>query len=237
MSGAAPDALGPSSEARRRFERLGQAGNASAARMASVSLTEHADCLTDLGRLDQAADGYETIRGWTSKRSDRERRYNKGQLGRVRMVQRRYPDALAAYDEARETFERLGEPASVATAWRQIAVVQVEAGQYEPAEHAYQESLQIEVSAATVRRGALSANSATSIPGKGREEAGGSTRQAADIDSAPDLPDLASEGLTRNNIADEPIELGRHDEARREIHRAISATSPWPRRPAVDHLR
>ncbi len=68
---------------------------------------------------------------------------NKGQLGTVRLLQRRYPEALAAWDEARRTFEQLGEPGTVATAWHQIGNVHEEAGQYDRAEHAYQQSLHI----------------------------------------------------------------------------------------------
>ena len=48
---------------------------------------------------------------------------NRFQLGSVRLLQGRYPEALQAYDEARQTFERLGEPATVALAWHQIGMV------------------------------------------------------------------------------------------------------------------
>jgi tetratricopeptide (TPR) repeat protein len=144
MGGAAEAALTPIAEARRRFQRLAEAGNQDAARMASVCLTESGDCLRNLGRLDEAAAAYEAAIGLAEQRGDpRDVATNKGQLGTVRMLQRRYPEALAAFTEARQTFEQLGEPATVATAWHQIGMVYQEAQQYESAESAYQESLKI----------------------------------------------------------------------------------------------
>ena len=44
----------------------------------------------------------------------------KGQLGTVRMLQQRYEEALAAYQEALKLFDALGEPGSVAVPWHQI---------------------------------------------------------------------------------------------------------------------
>ena len=48
---------------------------------------------------------------------------SKGKLGTVRMLQQRYAEALEIYDEARDIFESLGEPGSVATTWHQIGMV------------------------------------------------------------------------------------------------------------------
>ena len=69
----------------------------------------------------------------------------RGQIGTVRLFQGRLQDALAAYQQARQTFEDLGEPQSVATAWHQIAGVHEEARQWDRAESAYQHSLRIKV--------------------------------------------------------------------------------------------
>jgi tetratricopeptide (TPR) repeat protein len=67
------------------------------------------------------------------------------QLGTVRMLQERYGEALAAYEEARTIFEGLGEPGSVATIWHQTGVVYRQARQFEAAERAYRQSLAIKV--------------------------------------------------------------------------------------------
>ena len=61
------------------------------------------------------------------------------------MQQRRYPEALAAYAEARERFTQLDEPGSVAVSWHQTGMVYQEAGQPEAAEDAYRKSLAIKV--------------------------------------------------------------------------------------------
>ena len=60
-------------------------------------------------------------------------------------MQRRYPEALAAYEEARERFTQLDEPGTVAVSWHQTGMVYQEAGQPEAAEDAYRKSLAIEV--------------------------------------------------------------------------------------------
>ena len=227
-SGDPQSALIPLAEAETRFQKLADAGNKDAARMAAVSLTERADCLTALGQLDEAATAYEEAIERGKKRDDkRSVATNKGQLGTVRMFQGRHADALAAYTEARETFERLGEPAGVAAAWHQIGMVYQEGAQYEAAERAYQESLRI-----TVQRGDRlgECNTLTQLGnlysqiGR-REDAVRFFRQAANIDL--ELGDLRGEGIDRNNIADELVKLGRHDEARREILRAIECSKPF----------
>ena len=66
-------------------------------------------------------------------------------MGTVRLLQRRFPEALAAHTEARERFAALGEAASVAVAWHQIGLVHHYAGNGEAAEDAYREALAIEV--------------------------------------------------------------------------------------------
>ena len=79
--------------------------------MASDCLTERGDCLLDLGRLDEAAAAYEeSIRRAEKLEDEREVAVGKVQLGTVRMEQHRYPEALKAYEEARDRFTRLDEP-------------------------------------------------------------------------------------------------------------------------------
>ena len=61
----------------------------------------------------------------------------KGQLASVRLLQERYEEALASYKEARDIFEQLQEPASVAVIWHQMGMVHQDMGRYDEAEAAY----------------------------------------------------------------------------------------------------
>ena len=233
--GAAEAALEPLAEAQQRFQRLAEAGDADAGRMAGVSISEGAICLTELGRLDEAAAAYEKAIEYAETGDDlRSVAVGKGNLGEVRRRQERYDEALAAYAEARDIFEGLGEPRSVATVWHQIGMVHTDAGQYDQAERAYRQSLAIKVRLKDRAGEASTLNELGSLyHAMGRlEEAATFCRQAADI--YVELQDLINEGRTRNNIADTLIKLGRYDEARRELERAIEckepfghATTPW----------
>ena len=104
--------------------------------MASVCLTERADALLALGRLDDAASTYEEATTGEQSGDRRQAAVGRGQLGSVRLLQGRYPEALQAHDEARQTFERLGEPASVDGLDR-MGMVFRNAGQHDAAETAY----------------------------------------------------------------------------------------------------
>jgi len=100
-----------------------------------LALTTIADCLRDLGRLDDAAAAYEeAIRSAGERVDPRSVAVNKGQLATVRRLQRRYPEALGAHAEARDIFEQLGELRSVAVAWHEMGIVYREAGEHEAAE-------------------------------------------------------------------------------------------------------
>jgi tetratricopeptide (TPR) repeat protein len=229
-AGSAVSALEPLIEARTRFEQLASSGDEDAARMASVSLRDYADCLGNLRRLDEAAEAYEqTIQEAESRDDARMVATNKGQLGTVRLLQRRYAEALAAWDEARQTFEQLDEPGSVAAAWHQIGAVHGATGQYESAEHAYQQSLHIESNRGHRAGEADTLNQLGNLYSlqARREEAVRFYRQAADIYAAPDIQDLAKEGLARSNAAGELIKLSRYDDARHEILRAIECKEPY----------
>jgi tetratricopeptide (TPR) repeat protein len=228
MGGAAQAALETLAEARRRFTTLADAGNASAARMASACLTETGDCLQDIGRLDEAATAYEeAIELAESLDDDRQVAIGKGQLGTVRMLQGRHAEALAAWHDARRTFEQLGEPATVATAWHQIGMVHQEAGQYPAAEQAYQESLKIKVRMGNHQGEASTLLQLGTLYGtqKRTEEAVRFFGQAAAIYA--EIGDSATEGRARNNIAVDLIRLHRHAEARQELLRAIECGRPY----------
>src|SRR5262249_4451148 len=98
-AGGSEQALPLLDEARQRFEAVAkERASKSAEGMASVCLTEQGDCLLNLGRLDEAAAAYEeSVRLDEQHGNDRGVAVDKGQLGTVRMVQRRYPEALAAH--------------------------------------------------------------------------------------------------------------------------------------------
>ncbi|MFZ4664550.1 MAG: tetratricopeptide repeat protein, partial [Caldilineaceae bacterium] len=219
-------------EAQQRFEALGEQG----ARMAAVTLTEQADCLVALGRLDEAAARYEERIERGEKLADfRGVAVGKTQLAEVRRMQGNYAAALAGHEAARDIFAAQNEPASVASIWHQIGMVHQDAGAYDAAETAYRRSLAIETQLNN------RAGQATTLTMLGNlyddnlqrpEEAVTFYRQAAAI--FVETGDRRSEGFTRSNIANTLRTLGRYDEARAEIRRAIAckqefghAAEPW----------
>jgi tetratricopeptide (TPR) repeat protein len=228
-SAAADKAIPYLEASRTRFQKLG------AVRMGNVALVEIADCHADLGEYEAAALEYEeSIRIAEEIQDARQVATNKGQLGRVRMFQNQYKEALDAYEQTREIFTKLGEPPMVAVAWHLIAIVHEKTGQYEAAEKAYQESLKIKVQ--TKNRGgeAQTLNQLGNLYSQMEryEDAVCFHRQAADLNQA--LGDLRGEGMSRSNLAVTLIQVERYCEARREIIRAIECNShfghvaqPW----------
>jgi tetratricopeptide (TPR) repeat protein len=224
-------------DARQRFEAVAkEKPGRGAGGMASVCLAEQGECLLYLGRLDEAAAAYEEkIQRAEQNEDTRQVAAGKAQLGSVRLQQRRYPEALAAYAEARQRFTALDEPGSVSICWHQTGMANQAAGQPQAAEDAYRQSLELEVrlgnvavqAKTLVQLGNLYTN-ALDRP----EDAAGFYRQAAD--KFVEGGDVASEGFARNNLADTLRKLLRLDEARQEILRAIEckaqfghASEPW----------
>lgn len=231
-AGQAAPALDLFTEARHLFEALGESGE----RMASVVLGREADCLKDLGRLEDAATIYEEMIKRAEKLEGfRQVAVGKGQLADVRRMQGRYTEALDAYIEARSLFEQQNEPDPVAGSWHQIGMAHRDAGQYEAAEAAYRRGLEIFTRINNRAGQALSLNQLGNLYDdqlNRPEEAVIFYRQAADI--AVEQGDLAQEGLRRNNIAKTLLKLRRYEEARSEILRAIEcnrqfghAAEPW----------
>jgi tetratricopeptide (TPR) repeat protein len=215
-AGQAAPALELFVEAQQRFEVLGEPG----AHMASVTLTEQADCLVALGRLDEAVARYEQAIELDEKQERfRDVAVGKGQLADVRRMQGNYAAALAALEAAREIFAAQNEPASVATIWHQIGIVHQDAGAYDAAETAYRHALELRVTHNLRGDQAASLTMLGNLNLQRPEEAVTFYRQATAIYVA--LGDLRYEGVTRNNIADTLRTLGRYDEARAEIRRAI----------------
>jgi tetratricopeptide (TPR) repeat protein len=226
--GAAEAALSSIDEAYRRFQRLADQGNTSAAGMASASLTEKGDCLCHLGRLEEAASAYEAgIQIDEKSNRLRDVAVGKFQLGRVRNLQKHYDEALNAYNEALKIFEDLGEPASVAVIWHQIGMAHEESNRFEAAEQAYRQSLAIEVQQNNPAGEASSLGQLGNLYNNmGRlEEAVIFYRQAGD--KYVEIKDMASEGLARNNLAMMLIKLKRYDEARQDVLRAIECKKPY----------
>jgi tetratricopeptide (TPR) repeat protein len=234
-AGGAEQALPLMDAARKRFEAVVQEHPGSGAeRMAYVCIAEQGDCLRGLGRFDEAAAAYEeSIRRAEQREDARQVSAAKGQLGTIRMLQRRYPEALAAYAEARERFTRLDEPGSVAVIWHQTGIVYQAADQREAAEDAYRKSLALKVrlgdvpgQASTLGQLGILYDDVLNRP----EEAVAFFKQAAD--KRVEAGDVAGEGRARSNLADTLHKLRRFDEARQEIRRAIEckeghASEPW----------
>jgi tetratricopeptide (TPR) repeat protein len=236
-AGGADQALSLLIDARQRFEAVAkERPGLGAERMAAVCITEQGECLRNLGRLDEAAAAYEEAIQLAEQRGDaRSIAVGKGNLGAVRLEQRRYPEALAAYAEARQRFTALDEPGSVAVIWHQTGTVYREEGQPQAAEDAYRKSLAIKVRLGDVAGQASTLNQLGNLyrvlldrP----EDAAGFYCQAAE--KFVEGGDVASEGSTRNNLASTLGKLLRLDEARQEILRAIEckiqfghASEPW----------
>ena len=236
-SGASEQALPLQDEARQRFETVAkELASKDAAGMASTCLADQGNCLCDLGRLDEAAAAYEeSIRRAELLGDDRGVAVGKGQLGSVRMLQRRYQEALGAYADARERFTQLSEPGSIAAFLHQTGNVYQEMGEPEAAEEAYRKSLAI-----AVRLGNVAGQAGTlAVLGMLYDGALGRTEEAVtflqqSVDKYVEIRDVASEGRSRSNLAILLCKLRRLDEARREILRAIEckaqfghASEPW----------
>jgi tetratricopeptide (TPR) repeat protein len=240
MSGGAEQALPLLAEARQRFDVVEQERpGCGAARMASVCLTEQGDCLRDLGRYDAAAIAYEaSIRDAEHRKDERSIAVGKGQLGTVRLQQNRHVEAFAAFEEARERFTALDEPSTVAGIWHQTGMAYVAAGQADSAEDAYRKSLAIKVRLDDIAGQASTLGQLGNLYSNelGRmEEAVAFYRQAAE--KYVEVGNIAGEGRQAANLGATLLRLGRLEEARHEIRRAIEcdthfghAVEPWKTR-------
>ena len=217
-------------EARQGFEAIARdQGDQAAERMASACLTEQGNCLLYLGRLDESAAAYaEGIRRAERRGDERSVAVGQGNLGTVRLQQRRYREALDAYAQARARFTDLGEQGGVALYWHQTGRAYQESGNPGAAEDAYRESLAIAVRLGnrTGQAGTLTqlGNLYKDVLNR-PEESVTFYRQAADL--YVEIGDEAKEGLVRSNLGDTLRRLGRLDEARRQVQRAIECKAPF----------
>ncbi|MCU0865310.1 MAG: CHAT domain-containing protein [Planctomycetes bacterium] len=217
-------------EALQLFEAVAKDGyNDSAKLMAAVCFGRRGHCLLSLGRLDEAATAYEErIRRGEQLGDNRGVAAGKAQLGSVRMQQRRYPEAIAAFADAREKFTQLDEPGSVAASWHQTGTAYGIVGQAEAAEDAYRKALAI-----MVRIGNVDGQAATLVQLGNLyddvldrpEEAAAFYRLSADVSAK--RGDLAKEGMYRSNLAATLGKLRRTEEARAQILRAIECGAPF----------
>lgn len=229
-SGNPRSALAPLAEARRRFESLAAAGNAMAIAMINKMRIREADALRDLGQLDEAARTYESaIECACQSGLRRDAAVALGSLGRVRLLQRRHVEALHAYEQARDEFQDFGLPDDVASSWHQIGNVHLDSGNLAAAEQAYREALKLKVQIGNRAREAstLGQLGLLYVTMNRHEDAVPMFRRSAEICAAPEIGDLAGEGRARTNTAAALLVLGRYDEARRELARAIVCNQPF----------
>ncbi|MBK9263680.1 MAG: CHAT domain-containing protein [Polyangiaceae bacterium] len=232
---ASQESLGILEEARTRFATLAAAGDTDAVRMENVCIKERGDALRALGQLDAAAAKYEQAIGLHEKRGDKRAvATGRGQLGTVRLMQRRFGEALELWQENRRQFEALGEPAGVAIAWHQIGIVHQEAGNFAAAEHAYKESLRLTVSLGNRAGEAGTLGQLGNLyHEQGRlEDAVALYRQVVALYET--LGDVASASLFLYNLGDTLRKLNRLDEAREALTIATRidmqighAAEPW----------
>lgn len=225
LASAAEPAIRELAAARQKFQILAEAGNANAARMATVADAEIGDCLTYLRRLQEAATAYESALA-RADLNNATSAANQLQLGQVYQHQGKYADAAALYGAARQTFEMLGEPEKTAQAWRQLSMAYKLDGQMEAALLAGQKSLYLYEQQRNRR------NTAEVLGEIGQlhqvlsqlEEAGLAYRRMAELYAQ--LGDGHSEEASRNKLANMLIQLRRPDEARQELYRASECNLP-----------
>ncbi len=229
-AGIAERALVLFGEARQRLEAISDSRNSAGANsLALHCLSESADCLFALGRLDEAEQALnESVRRAAELGNGRAIAVGKGQLGRVLLARKDYSGALEAFDEARQRFEQLAEPSSVAVAWYQRGVVLQEMQRAEEAEGAYRQALAIQervgnladTAGTLVQLGNLYA----STPDRSDEAASlyeaatGLFRRASD---------RLSEGRVSSNLAELLRKRGQFAEARGAILRAIECKTSF----------
>ena len=206
--------------------------------MASVCFADRGDCLCDLGRLDQAAAAYEESIRRAEKLCDaRPVAVGKGQLGTVRSEQRRYNEALAAHEEARELFTRLDEPGTVA-----VSLASDGYGLCRRRNSPKRRRMPIVNRSRSrcgseilpARRGTLSAIGKSCIP---MSSVGWRKRSHFTVKLRTSMSRFGMQqgkAVVRNNLAGTLRRLRRFDEARQEILRAIECkaqfghgSQPW----------
>jgi tetratricopeptide (TPR) repeat protein len=195
-----------------------------------------ANCLRNLGRLDEAAEKYKEQIEYAEKQQNfRDAAVGKGELAKLRRDQQRYAEAVSLEHECMEVFRQSGEKREESVSWHQIGKINYLAGSYEDSERAYRKSLEIsaQINALELQAASLGELGTLYSNGLKRLEEGVTFyEQAIELDIL--LGDLKHEGIDRSNLADLLLELKHYTRARKEIQRAIEckqpfihAASPW----------
>ncbi|MEL7529904.1 MAG: CHAT domain-containing protein [Bacteroidota bacterium] len=235
IGGRADLAIAPLQAAQATFESLAETGNKSAASMASACLTSLGDSYTDLGQWEAAEKAYLlTIEKAEARGAQRSVAVGKTQLASLWHRQKKYDQALTAYQEALGVFQQLKDHRTEAVAWHQIAMVHEGQKNWAGAEKAYRASLAIstrEKNRAGEARTLLQLGNLYQAWQRS-EEAVPCYQQAADIYVG--LQSLRDEGIIRSNLADLLIKMQEYTRARSELERAIvcmesfgHVATPW----------
>ncbi|MFN7678048.1 MAG: tetratricopeptide repeat protein, partial [Cyanobacteriota bacterium] len=217
-------------ESRQRFQAFAsERPGLGAERMAAVCLTELGICYCDLGRVEEAAQAHsEGIRLAQERGDERQEALGKVELGTVRAQQQRFPEALAAYEEARLRFLQLNELAMVSLTWFQSGNVYCAMAQGEAAEEAYRQSLAIDVrlgdragQAGTLSQLGVLYATVLHRP----EEAVDLYRRAVKLYGL--LGDGAGEARGLANLGETLRQLHRFKEARQALRRALERSAPF----------
>lgn len=230
LAGSSEQAIDFLEQAMLRFGKLADAGNKSAEDMVSTTIGQKADCLINLGKLDEAVEAYEKALKIVEKNKNvRAIAINKGHLGIAYLRQKKYKEAIEAYEDKKNIVEKLGEFQMMSVTYHQMGMVYEQTDNFKEAEKAYRQALSISIKikdkdGEASELGQL--GNLYAINGH-LEDAVTFLRQARDIYVV--LEDLQKEGRQRNNLAGTLIKLKRYDEARDEIKRAIECMSNFGR--------
>jgi tetratricopeptide (TPR) repeat protein len=227
VAGASDRALPLLETARGRFLALAE-GSEDASGMAAVCLGRQGDCLRGMGRLDAAAEAYEAaIADHEAAGRIRSVAASRGQLGTVRMLQDRTADAVKLFQEVRAAFEALDEPGGAATGWHQEAMAWRRAGQPREAERCYLASLEIKSRIGNQSGEALTLGELGNLYStQGRlEEASAHFGRAAETFGA--VGQALNEAGALKNRSHTLRKLGRMDEARADLSRALKLEAPF----------
>lgn len=225
------EALLLAQEGRSLFEAIAKRGTVIGADvMADSCLSEAGSCLMELGRLDEAAATFEdAIRRAQQRGADRAVAVERSKLAMIRLQQKRYPEALSAFSEARDIFLRLKEPYGVCVGWHQIGLVYQDLGQLEAAEEAYRESLTISVQLdlAAAQASTLAQLGDLYTNHLGRPETAVTCHQKA-AELYGESGDARRAALQSITLADILRNLNRLEEARHAIRQGIAQISAAP---------
>ncbi|MEO0769400.1 MAG: CHAT domain-containing protein [Cyanobacteria bacterium J06649_4] len=230
--GQAKLAINSFTVAQQNFKNLGTRG----AKDSALLLFELADCLKMIGQIDEASDKYqESIQKCENLGSYRQAALARMELADAQRIQHQYDAALNTLQKALVFFQSQNELAPASQCWHYLGMLYQDIGsfskdinQYEKAEDSYLMALQLCTqiksipgqSASLAQLGYLHAYHLNR-----QEDAVRFYREAAIL--AARQNDRRGEGIALNNIADALRKLGRYEEARNEILRAIACKKPF----------